>query len=57
VVKIFALTPGVHAPRPYGQLDCCPILLSGRIALDLEKNGTFFKGLDKSDKYDEFLKS
>ena len=38
VVKIFALTRGVHAPRPYGQLDSCPILLSCRIVLDLEQN-------------------
>jgi len=33
VVKIFALTWGA----PYGQLDSCPILLSGQIALDLEQ--------------------
>ena len=36
VVKIFALTRGVHAPRPYGQLDSCPILLSCRIVLVIE---------------------
>jgi hypothetical protein len=36
VVKIFALTRGVHTPRPYGQLESCPILLSCRIVLGLE---------------------
>jgi hypothetical protein len=36
VVKIFALTRGVLAPRPCGQLDSCPILLSCRIVLGLE---------------------
>jgi len=40
-VKIFALTRGFHAPHPYGQLDCCPILLSGRIALELGKTVYF----------------
>ena len=45
VVKIFALTRGVHAPRPYGQLGSCPILLSCRIVLGLEQNWAFFKGL------------
>jgi hypothetical protein len=45
VVKIFALTRGVHAPRPYGQLNSCPIMLSCRIVLGLEQNWSFFKGL------------
>jgi len=45
VVKIFALTRGVHAPRPYGQLESCPIMLSCRIVLGLEQNWSFFKGL------------
>ncbi|OEU66524.1 MAG: hypothetical protein BA867_10295 [Desulfobacterales bacterium S5133MH16] len=44
MVKIFALTRGVHAPRPCGQLDSCPILLSCRIALELEQKYAFFKG-------------
>jgi hypothetical protein len=35
-VKIFMLIRGVHAPHPCGQLDSCPILLSCRIALELE---------------------
>ena len=43
VVKIFALTRGVHAPRPYGQLESCPILLSCRIALALNKIEQFSK--------------
>jgi hypothetical protein len=43
VVKIFALTRGVHAPRPCGQLDGCPILLSCRIALALNKIEHFSK--------------
>jgi len=38
VVKIFVLTRGIHAPRPYGQLDSCPIPLSCGIVLDLEQN-------------------
>jgi len=38
VVKIFALTRDVHVPRPKGQLGSCPILLSRRIALELEQN-------------------
>jgi len=38
VVKIFVLTWGVHAPRPYGQPDGCPIPLSCGIALELEQN-------------------
>jgi hypothetical protein len=37
VIKMFTLTQGFHAPHPYGQLDCCPILQSCRIALELEK--------------------
>ena len=45
VVKIFALTRGFHAPRPYGQLDSCPILLFCRIALEGEQKLPFFKGL------------
>jgi hypothetical protein len=45
VVKIFALTRGIHAPRPYGQLNRCPILLSCRIALELKQKWAFFKGL------------
>jgi excisionase family DNA binding protein len=36
VVKIFALTRGIHAPRPCGQLDSCPIPLSCGITVDLE---------------------
>jgi len=36
VVKVYTLTRGVHALRPCGQLDNCPILLSCRIALELE---------------------
>jgi hypothetical protein len=43
VVKIFALTRGIHAPRPCGQLDSCPILLSCRIALALNKIERFSK--------------
>ena len=35
-VKIFVLTRGVHAPRPCGQPDGCPIPLSCGIALELE---------------------
>jgi hypothetical protein len=38
VVKIFALTRVVHVPRPKGQLGSCPILLSCRIALELESH-------------------
>jgi hypothetical protein len=45
VVKIFALIRGVHASRPDWQPDGCPIPLSCGIALDLEQNITFFKGL------------
>jgi hypothetical protein len=37
VVKIFVLTRGIHAPRPGGQLDSCPNLLSCRFALDLNE--------------------
>jgi len=40
-----ALTRGVHAPRPHGQLDGCPIPLSCEIALELEQKLAFFKGL------------
>ena len=50
VVKIFVLTRGVHAPRPGGQPDGCPIPLSCGIALELEsrqRRETFFKGLIK----------
>ncbi|PQP35017.1 hypothetical protein C6A37_04725 [Desulfobacteraceae bacterium SEEP-SAG9] len=43
-VKVFALTRGFHAPRPYGQPDCCPILLSCRIALELGKTICFSLG-------------
>jgi hypothetical protein len=43
VVKIIALTRGIHAPRPCGQLDSCPILLSCRIALALNKIERFSK--------------
>jgi hypothetical protein len=45
VVKIFALTRGVHAPPPYGQPDGFPIPLSCGIALELEQKLAFFKGL------------
>jgi hypothetical protein len=45
MVKIIALTRGVHAPRPYGQLGSCPILLSCRIVLELEQKYAFFKSL------------
>ncbi len=45
VVKIFALTRGVHAPRPYGQPDGCPIPLSCGIVLELKQKQAFFKGL------------
>jgi len=31
------LTQGIHALRPYGQNGFCPIPLSCRIALELEK--------------------
>ena len=47
MVEIFTLTRGVHAPRPYGQLDSCPILLFCRIALELEQKLPFFKDLIK----------
>jgi hypothetical protein len=43
MVKIIALTRGVHAHRPYGQLVSCPILLSCRIALILNKIEHFSK--------------
>jgi len=43
VVKIFALTRGIHAPRPGGQLDSCPNLLSCRFALVLNKIERFSK--------------
>ncbi len=36
--KIFTLTWGVHTSRRCGQLVSCPILLSCRIALGLERN-------------------
>jgi len=45
VVKIFALTRAVHAPRPYGQPDGCPIPLSCGIALNLNKIEHFSKVL------------
>ncbi len=57
VVKIFVLTRGVHAPRPCGQPDGCPIPLSCGIALELvedpelligEQNETFFISLFKT---------
>jgi len=44
VVKIIALTRDVHVPRPGGQLDSCPILLSCRIALELKQKLLVIKG-------------
>jgi hypothetical protein len=44
VVKIFVLTRGFHAPRPSGQLESCPNLLSCRFALILTKNPGFRSG-------------
>jgi len=35
------LTRGIHAPRPCGQPDGCPIPLSCGIVLDLAKNCSF----------------
>jgi hypothetical protein len=35
---IFVLTRGIHAPRPCGQSDDCPIPLSCGIVLDLGQN-------------------
>ncbi len=38
-------SPAVLRDRPCGQPDGCPIPLLCGIALELEQNGTFFKGL------------
>jgi len=48
VVKIFALTRGVHAPRPTCPASRDPITLSCGIALELEQKFAFFKGLPLS---------
>jgi len=56
VVKIFALTRGVHAPRPYGQLDSCPILLSCRIVLGLEPRLNIKYGFNWASKIEHFSK-
>jgi len=56
VVKIFALTRGVHAPRPFGQLDSCPILLSCRIALELEPRLNIKYGFNWAGKDEHFSK-
>jgi hypothetical protein len=56
VVKIFALTRGVHAPRPYGQLEICPIVLSCRIALGLEPRLNIKYGFNWAEKIERFSK-
>jgi hypothetical protein len=43
VVKIFALTRGVHAPRPTGPASRDPIPLSCEIALELKQKSAFLK--------------
>jgi len=48
VVKIFALTRGVHTPRPTCPASRDPIPLSCGIVLEPEQKFAFFKGLPRS---------
>jgi hypothetical protein len=56
VVKIFTLTRGVHAPRPSGQLNSCPNLLSCRFVLGLEPRLNMKFGFNWAGKIERFSK-
>ncbi|MGD2149893.1 MAG: hypothetical protein PVF99_04725, partial [Desulfobacterales bacterium] len=56
VLGWFALTWGVHAPRPYGQLDSFPILLSCGIVFGIELRLNIKYGFNWAGKIEHFAK-